>query len=302
QDEVLGINAGLDVFQALAHSLAGFFGNNLRTGLVLAVFSVVGDRVVHVGDTAFVDQVHDQLELVQALEVSHFRRVTRFYQRIEACFDQLNRTAAQNSLFTEQVGFGFFAEVGFDDTGTTTAVSRCVGQSHVASSAGLVLVNSDQVRNAAALAVGATNRVTRSLGSNHDDVDIVTGHNLAVVNVKAVSKCQSSARLDVLGNLVAVNLSNVFVGQQDHDDVSALDGFGHFLNFQASVLGFAPGSAAFAQTHNHIHAGLVQVQGVGVALRTVADDGNGLAFDQGKITILVVENFHFRCSKFNNFA
>ena len=125
---------------------------------------------------------------------------------------------------------------------------------------------------------------------------------MAVVNVKAVSKCQSGAGLDVLGNLVAVNLSNVFVRQQDHDDVSDFNGFSHFLNFQASVLSFAPGSAAFTQTNNHVHAGFVQVQGVGMALRAVTDDGNGLAFDQGKITILVVENFHFRCSKFNNFA
>ncbi|CFN64604.1 Uncharacterised protein [Bordetella pertussis] len=36
----------------------------------------------------------------------------------------------------------------------------------------------------------------------------------------------------------------------------------------------------------------MQVQRVGVALRAVADDGDGFALDQGEIAVFVVENFH----------
>ena len=73
QDEGLGIVAGLDVLQALAHRVLRVFGDDARAGHVLAVLGVVRDRVVHVGDAALVDQVHDELELVQALEVGPSR-------------------------------------------------------------------------------------------------------------------------------------------------------------------------------------------------------------------------------------
>src|SRR5690606_18498450 len=41
-----------------------------------------------------------------------------------------------------------------------------------------------------------------------------------------------------------------------------------------------------------LHAAIVQVLGVGVALRAVAEDRDGLALDQAQVTVLVVENFH----------
>ena len=134
-------------------------------GLVFAEFGVVRDRVVHVGDAAFVDQVDDQLQLVQALEVGHFGRVAGFHQRIEAGLDQFDGTAAQHGLFAEQVGFGFFAEVGLDDAGAAAAVGAGVGQGHVARGAGLVLVHGHQVRHAAALLVGVAHGVARAFGA-----------------------------------------------------------------------------------------------------------------------------------------
>ena len=69
--------------------------------------------------TAFVHEVNDQLQFVQALEVGHFRRVASFNQGFKTGFNQFNGTAAQNGLFAEQVGFGLVLEGGFDDAGTT---------------------------------------------------------------------------------------------------------------------------------------------------------------------------------------
>jgi hypothetical protein len=102
--------------------------DDFRTSNVLTVFGIIGDRVVHVGDAAFVHQVDDQLQFVQALEVSHFRSVTGFHQCFEAHFHQFNGAAAQHGLFAEQIGFGFFAEVGFDDAALGAAVGCRVGQ------------------------------------------------------------------------------------------------------------------------------------------------------------------------------
>src|SRR5690606_29551730 len=302
QNEALGVFTGLDVLEALAHGSAGLVGHDARAGHVLAILRVVGDGVVHVGNAAFVDQVHDQLELVQALEVGHFRRVAGFRQRIETGLDQFDGTAAQNGLLTEQVGFGLFAEGRFDDAGTAAADGASVGQADVAGGTGLVLVHGDQCGHAAPLVVGAAHGVAGGLGSHHDDVDVIARLNLTVVDVEAVSKGQHGAGLDVGGDVVAVDLSDVLVGQQDHDEIGGLHGVAHFLNLQAGILGLGPGGAALAQADHHVHAGIMQVERVRVALRTVADDGDRLALDQRKIAILVVKNLHGVLQKFNGFS
>ncbi|MCY1537834.1 hypothetical protein D9M68_733440 [compost metagenome] len=146
--------------------------------------------------------------------------------------------------------------------------------------------------HAAALLVGVANRVARGLRRDHDDVDVFTRHDLAVVHVEAVGERQRGARLDVGVHFLVVDGSDVFVGQQHHDDVGRLDGVGDFLDFQAGVGGLVPRGAALAQADHDLHAGFMQVLRVRVALRTVADDGNSLALDEGEIAVFVVENFH----------
>ena len=84
----------------------------------------------------------------------------------------------------------------------------------------------------------------------------------------------------------------MLVGHQHHDDVGALDGFGDFGDLEAGLLGLVPGRTALAQADGDLHAGLVQVERVGVALRTVADDGDFLALDERKIGVLVVVDLH----------
>ena len=64
---------------------------------------------------------------MQALEVGQLRLVTRFHQGLEACFHQLGQAATEHGLFAEQVGFGFFLEVGLQDSGAGAANSLGVG-------------------------------------------------------------------------------------------------------------------------------------------------------------------------------
>ena len=259
---------------------------------VLAVFSVVRDRVVHVGDAAFIDQIDDQLQFVQAFEVRHFRCIAGFHQRFETSLDQFNGTAAQYCLFTEQVSFRFFAEVGFDDAGTAAAVGGGIRQCDVTGSTGLVLVHRDQMRHAATLGVCRTHGVAWRLRCNHDHVQIGAWHDLTVVNVEAVGKRDCRALLGVWRHVFSIDLTDVFIWQQDHDDVRILDRIVDFSHVQAGVLGLVPRCAALAQTNRHLAAGILQILGVGMALRTVTDDGHVLVFDQGQVCVFVVENFH----------
>ena len=292
QDEALGVVAVLDVGQAFLHRGLGLVVDDLRTGHVFAVFRVVGDRVVHVGDAAFVHQVDDQLQFVQALEVGHFRRITGFGQRFETGLDQFHGAAAQHGLLAEQVGFGFFPEGGFDHAGTAAAIGRSVGQGQIMGLAGRVLVHRDQVGNAAALEVLGAHGVARGLGGDHDDVEVGARHDLVVVDVEAVGKGQGRALLQVRLDFITVQLELELIRDQDHHHIGAVDCLGHVLDLEASVLGLLARGRSRTQADRHLDTGILQVVGVGMALRTVADDGDLALLDEGKIGVLVVINFH----------
>ena len=71
-----------------------------------------------------------------------------------------------------------------------------------------------------------------------------------------------------------------------------MHGVGHFGDLQAGLLDLGPGSAALAQADHDLDAAVVQVLGVRMALRAVADDGDLLALDQAQVGVLVVINLH----------
>ena len=69
--------------------------DDARAARVIAIFGGVGDGVAHVAETAFLDEIDDQLEFVEALEIGDFGRVSGFHQRFETGADQLCGAAAQ---------------------------------------------------------------------------------------------------------------------------------------------------------------------------------------------------------------
>ena len=183
----------------------GLVGDDLRPGHVLAVLGVVRDRVVHVGDAALVHQVDDQLQLVQALEVGHLRRVAGFDVSVSkpalissdapphstACSP--NRSVSVSSR-----------KDGLDHAGLAAAVGRGVAQRQIARLARTCrhARRSGAARRRLACrcrapvwpgALGATIQTSRS----------ARGIDLAVVHVEAVRERQRSALLDVGLDVVA---------------------------------------------------------------------------------------------------
>ncbi len=230
---------------------------------------------------------------MQALEVGHLGGVARLNEGLEAHLHQFDGATAKDGLFAEEVGFGLFAEVGFDHATLGAAIGRSVGQGDVTGLAGLVLVHSDQGRHAAALQVLGTHGVAGALGGDHDHVQVSTGNDLVVVHIEAVSEGQHAALLDVRLDVVLVNVRDVLIRQQNHDHVGGANGVSHFGNLQASAFSLGPRGTALAQTDRHIDAGVAQVLSVGMALGAVTNDGDLLALDQGEVSVLIVINLHF---------
>ena len=121
KDEVTSERAVLDFTQDLLHGLAGFVSDDAATGAVIAELGGVADGLTHLAEDAFIDEVNDELHLVAAFKIGDFGLIAGSDQRFETGLDQFRHTAAQDGLFAEEVGFGFFLEGGFDHAGTRPA-------------------------------------------------------------------------------------------------------------------------------------------------------------------------------------
>jgi len=155
-----------------------------------------------------------------------------------------------------------------------------------------VAVHGDQHRHAPARGVGRAHRVAGGLRRHHPDVEILARLDQAVMDVEPVREGERRPLLDVRLDLFLVHLGVVLVGQQDHDDVGALDRLADVGDLEPAFLRLVPGSAALAQPYRHLDPGLLQVLRVRVALRAVADDGDLLALDEREVGILVVIDLH----------
>ena len=288
-DPAPGKGAVLDVPQHGAHVLLHLLmGQHPGTGDVFAEFGGVGDGVVHGRNTALVDQVHDQLDLVDALKIGVLRLVARLAQHLKAALHQVHQAAAEDGLLAEQVGLGLVVHRGLHDTGTGSADAGDVGQGQVQAVAGGVLLHGHKAGHALARHVLAADRVAGTLGGRHEHVHPGGGHDLLVADVEAVGKGDGFPLGQVGGDLGGVHLRLTLVVDENHDHVGGLRGLSHGQNGEAVLLRHWPALAAAAQTDHHVAAAVPQVQRVGMALGAVADDGDLFAVQPGDIAVLLV--------------
>ena len=294
EHEVLDEAAGLDVFQHLLHLPLGLFGDDPRAGGDVAIFGGIADRIAHVGDAAFIHQIDDQLHFVEAFEIGHFRRVTRFDQRFEPSLDQVGQAAAKHGLLAEQVGFAFFLEIGLDDAGTAATYARGISQRDVMGIAGGILMHCDQAGHAAALHIFAAHGVAGALRRDHDHVDIRRGLDQAEMDVEAVGESEGGTLLHVALKIVFPDRSLVFVGREDHQDVGPPSRFLVAQHLEAGAFGLLGACRTRTQGDgNFLDAAVAQVLRMGVALRTIAEHSDLLAGDEVKVRIGVIIDFHF---------
>src|SRR5216683_2890506 len=76
-----------DFRENLAHFLASLFRDDAWPSGVVALLGRVADGIAHVTEAATVDQIHDELEFVEAFEIGDLRLVAGFRERFESRFD-----------------------------------------------------------------------------------------------------------------------------------------------------------------------------------------------------------------------
>ena len=227
---------------------------------------------------------------MEGFKIGDFRLIAGFAEGFESVGDQLADTAAQDSLFSEQVGFRFFLEGGLDDPGTGAADASGISQGQVEALARSILFHSEYVRDTAAFYESPAHQMARSFGGNHEYVHISGRDDLFEMDVEAMGKSQGAATLQVGSDFGFVYVGLLFIRDQDHGHISCSHGFRHSLDFQAGGTGHIGGFAAFVQANHHIDAAFFQVQGMGMALAAVADDGDGLTLEDVDVAVRVVIN------------
>ena len=135
-----------------------------------------------------------------------------------------------------------------------------------------------------------------ALGRRHEHIHTGGRHDLLVADIEAVGKGQSVALLQIGGDILLVNVGLHLVVNEHHHDVAPLGGLGNGLDGKPRGLRLRPVLGAFPQAHADLAAGILQVQGMGMALRAVADHGDLLAVEIVQVAILFI--IHLSHGKF----
>ena len=97
----LGEPSRLNIIENLAHARLYTRVNDARTTGIVTIFGSISNRVPHVGDAALVNEVDNELDLVETLEIGHFRCVTGLDQGLVSGKNERRETTAQYRLFAE---------------------------------------------------------------------------------------------------------------------------------------------------------------------------------------------------------
>ena len=258
----------------------------------VAVLGGVGDRVAHAGDALLVHEVDDQLHLVEALEVRRSRAGSRPSTSVSkpACTSDVrpphSTTCSPNrsvSVSSSNVVSSTPARVPPMAFGVRRA--RAPWPCRVASWATAI-----EARHAAALGVGAAHEVAGALRRHHRDVDAFAAgliwpkrmlkpwaknDGVAAVEVRRDRLPRTRRFCSVSGSRIMMRSASAAAWSTD-------------TTAQAGGLGLGLRRRAVAQADAHVDARVLQVEGVGVALRAVADDRHLAAGDERAVGVLLV--------------
>src|SRR6266536_2370431 len=269
--QLAGEGAGADLLEDAFHLRPDGAVDDPRPAGVIAVLGGVGDRVAHVAEAALVEQVHDHLELVEALEVGDLGLVAGPDKRLEAGLDERAGAAAQHHLLAEQVGLGLLLEGRDQRPGAGAADPARVRPGQVPGLAAGVLRDRDQAGRALALLELAAHQVAGALGRDHGHVHALRRLDVAEVDVEAVREEQRVAGLEVGGDVTRVQVPLHGVGHQHHDQVRPGARLARAQHLQAGRLGPGAAPGALGEADPHLAAGVPEAQRVGVPLGAVAE-------------------------------
>src|SRR5512143_351085 len=251
--------AGLDLTQDLFHLFFGLFGDEPRPAGQIAILGRVTDRVAHIRDAALIDQVHDELELMQAFEVGHLGSIPGFDKGLITGHDECCGPAAEHRLLAEEICLRLFTEGGLDDARPAQADSAGISKRHVLGIARRILMDRNEPRYAFTLYILGTYKMAGALGSSHINIHILARHDLAEMDVEPMGESEERTFFYVRFYVLPIHAPLEFIRHEDHDDISHFRSFSDLYNFESCSGGFVPGLAAPPQSDHHVNPAFLEV-------------------------------------------
>lgn len=228
---------------------------------------------------------------MEDFEVGHFGLVTGFDEGFEARLDEVGDATAEDGLFAEEVGFGFFLEGCFKDAAAGAADAFGPGECGFFGLLAGVLVNGDEAGNAFALGVLAADDVAGAFGGHHDDINLGGRHDGLVENGESVAEEEGLAFGQIGSDVFFIDFGREEIGDGDEDDVGGFDGLGGVEDFESEFLGNVAAFAFRVEADDDVDAAFLEIEGMGMALGTEADDGAGFSGELFEIGVFVGVDF-----------
>jgi len=157
------------------------------------------------------------------------------------------------------------------------------------------LMNGEQARHPRSLGVGAPDQMPRALGGDHCHIDVLRRDDLAEMDVESVGKQQRVAGIEVALHRLGVDGPHHLVGHEHHDGVRPLGRGVWCQHPKPFAFGLGPTRRPLSESHHDVDPGFLQVEGMGVALAPVADDGHFPGSDEVGIAVgVVIDGCHAR--------
>jgi hypothetical protein len=133
--------------------------------------------------------------------------------------------------------------------------------------------------------------VARAFRGDHDAVDVFVQLDESEVHAKAVREKEGFALREIRQDILLVNVRLLHVGKADHHHVCPTHRFSGIEDFKAVLLGDRLGLRAGIKADDDLAAAVLQIERMGMALRTVAEDGERFVFKHAEIGVFVGIDF-----------
>jgi len=133
--------------------------------------------------------------------------------------------------------------------------------------------------------------VAGALRGDHDAVDVLVQLDQAEVDGEAVREKESLALRQIRQDVARIDVRLLHVGQGHHNYIGQAHRLGGVDDLEAMLLGDDAGFGTGIEADDDRAAAVLEVERMGVALRTVAEDGKGLVLEYAEIGVFVGVDF-----------
>ena len=230
---------------------------------------------------------------MDTLKVCISRIITSLTKRFKSSLHKSTYATAKYCLLTKQIRLCLSAECCLQNTGSCTTNCQSVSKCFFLSLAGSILMYGNQTWNSFACLILTSYRMTRSLWSNHRNIDICRWNNLIKVNVETMSKHQHVTCFKIRLNRLLIKSGLLLIINENHNNICLLCCLCRRIYLKALFFCSLPRLRSLIQTDNHMTAGLLCIQRMRMSLTTITNDSNCLSIQCCQITVILIINSCF---------